>query len=350
MTPLRLLAGLLFCLTPAALVAQAPQPMPPAQPPRPMPPMPTNPPPAIDPNAVAATVNGEAILEMAVLRGLDAVPPAKRREARPEVLNFLIDNLLLDQSLKQANLNPTPPEVEARLGEMKAELTKRQMSLEEMLKSLKLTEAELRQHITADLRWERYVASQATDAALKQLFQTSKEMFDESTVQARHILLTPAADDAKTVEATVAALRSFKQHVEAQAAEALKKVPANADALARERARAVAIDEAFAALAKERSACPSKARGGDLGAFPRVGFMVEPFSKAAFALKPFELSDAVKTPFGYHLILAVDRKLGKDVTYDQVKERVRDVFADRLRDNVVAQLRAKAQIAIAPVK
>jgi len=59
----------------------------------------------------------------------------------------------------------------------------------------------------------------------------------------------------------------------------------------------------FAALAKKRSTCPSKSKGGDLGEFAK-GDMVKPFDQAVFAKgsedKPFV--GPIKTRFGYHLI------------------------------------------------
>jgi len=128
------------------------------------------------------------------------------------------------------------------------------------------------------------------------------------------------------------------------------KLGAGVDNLAREKARIKALDEAFAEVAAKESACPSKKDGGNLPWFPRIGTgaMVEPFARAAFALKPYQMSDVVATQFGLHLILAVDQKPGKDVKFEDVRDFVKDVYADRLHEAIIARMRPAARVAINP--
>jgi peptidyl-prolyl cis-trans isomerase C len=83
-----------------------------------------------------------------------------------------------------------------------------------------------------------------------------------------------------------------------------KKELSDAEALAKAKAirKRIAGGEDFAKLAKEASDdTGSGANGGDLGAFKK-GMMVPPFEATAFALKPGDISEPVKTQYGYHII------------------------------------------------
>lgn len=77
----------------------------------------------------------------------------------------------------------------------------------------------------------------------------------------------------------------------------------------------------FAEVAKEYSTCPSKARGGELGYFTK-GRMVPEFEEAAFSLEVGEISEPVKTEFGYHIIQVIDRKPAYLKSFEEVKDEI----------------------------
>ncbi|GBE36325.1 putative peptidyl-prolyl cis-trans isomerase Cbf2 precursor [bacterium BMS3Bbin07] len=78
--------------------------------------------------------------------------------------------------------------------------------------------------------------------------------------------------------------------------------------------------EDFAALAKKNSIDKgSAAKGGDLGFFGR-GQMVPEFEKTVFSMKKGEISEPVKTQFGYHIIKLTDLEKGEKAGFDKVKE------------------------------
>jgi peptidyl-prolyl cis-trans isomerase C len=126
----------------------------------------------------------------------------------------------------------------------------------------------------------------------------------------------------------------FRQPERVKGSHILIKVPANADK-AKKKAALTSIQslkqridngEPFANLAMEYSDCPSKAKGGDLGFFSHDQ-VVQPFSEAAFALQPGQVSDVVTTQFGYHLIRVTERQDAQMMAFHDVKEDI----ANRLR-------------------
>jgi peptidyl-prolyl cis-trans isomerase C len=309
---------------------------------------PTTPAAAPLPPGAAAVVNGQVIPELAVWRGLQSEAPERREKARAEVLNLLIENAVLDQYVLQMQVKIDKQDVEKKLVEGRAELKKQGKDIDKMMKELQLTDEEMRDHIAANLRWDKFTETQINDKILQDLFNADKDYFNGARVRARHILLTVPTGDAKAAEAAVAQLRGFKQQVEAKATAALAALPANTDPLARERERRADLEKEFMAVAETKSVCPTKEVGGDVNWFPRDG-MVEPFAKAAFALQPFQMSDAVLTPYGYHLILLTDRKAGIEVKFEEAKDQVRELYCERLRDAIIAKYRPSAKITIAPL-
>jgi peptidyl-prolyl cis-trans isomerase D len=125
-------------------------------------------------------------------------------------------------------------------------------------------------------------------------------------IRASHILLNTAGKDE-------AAVRK-------QAEEILAKVKAGGD---------------FAALAKQYSEdTGSKVNGGDLDFFGR-GRMVPEFEEAAFAMQPGQVSDLVKSQFGFHIIKLVDKRAGTTRTLDQVRPQIQEQLALQLSDQQI---------------
>ncbi len=145
----------------------------------------------------------------------------------------------------------------------------------------------------------------------------------------------------------------FMQPEQVRARHILIKVPANADKKKWEEAKKKALEirakilkgESFSKLAQKYSDDPgSKARGGDLGYF-RKGQMVPEFEKTAFSLKKGQISQPVKTTFGYHIIKLEDRKPSKQRSLKEVKQEIRQKLLRKkqikLRDEIVARLKKK---------
>lgn len=133
-------------------------------------------------------------------------------------------------------------------------------------------------------------------------YESNKEFYKADEVTASHILVKE----------------------EALAKEILQKLKGGAD---------------FAALAKEYGTDGTKDAGGSLGTFGR-GAMVAEFEEVAFALQPGELSDVVKTEFGYHIIKVTDKNQGYR-TLDEVRTVIEGSLIGEVADGKIAALKEK---------
>ncbi|MBW1667032.1 MAG: SurA N-terminal domain-containing protein [Deltaproteobacteria bacterium] len=137
-----------------------------------------------------------------------------------------------------------------------------------------------------------------TDKDIEAYYEDNIAMFREKKkVRARHILfkLRPDAPKEKVEE------------VRKKALAVLEKVRKGED---------------FAALAKKYSEGPTASKGGDLGYFS-AGQMIKPFEDAAFKLKKGEVSDLVRTRFGYHIIKVEDIKEARTKSLDEVRKQIK---------------------------
>jgi len=145
---------------------------------------------------------------------------------------------------------------------------------------------------------------QVNDDEVQAYYEENRsEFFSPETVEARHILIKvgPDADDAAVEAARVKA----------------------ADLQAR-----ALKGEDFAELAKEFSEGPSRNQGGYLGTFGR-GRMVKPFEEKAFALQEGEISDPVRTDFGWHIIKVEKHHAAETLTLEAARNRIRGLLTDK---------------------
>ena len=101
----------------------------------------------------------------------------------------------------------------------------------------------------------------------------------------------------------------------------------------------------FAAIAKEKSEdTGTKEQGGELDWSEAEGY-VQPFGEALKALKKGERTkEPVKTTYGYHIIELQEIKSISFPEFDQVKPQIQQQLATKVRDDYIADLRAKAKV------
>jgi parvulin-like peptidyl-prolyl isomerase len=105
----------------------------------------------------------------------------------------------------------------------------------------------------------------------------------------------------------------------------------------------------FETTAKEKSICPSAEKNGDLGYISR-GQMVPEFEEASFSLEAGNLSDIVKTEFGYHIIKCYDTQEEKQLSLEEAGDNIKSILTSQKQneriDELIAQLREDADIVI----
>jgi peptidyl-prolyl cis-trans isomerase D len=164
---------------------------------------------------------------------------------------------------------------------------------------------------------QRYKDIKPTDEEIGNYFDQNKNSYKtDPQIKARYLYFKPedfaakvtvSADDIQ--EYYESNPEKFKTAKTVEARHILIKVDANAEAEAAEDARTRIDDifnmakegQDFAELAKKYSEGPTKAKGGYLGAFTRET-MVKPFADRAFSMKAGEISEPVRTQFGWHII------------------------------------------------
>jgi peptidyl-prolyl cis-trans isomerase C len=336
-----LLVGLLVVLatgckkTPSAAPATAAAPGTPAAVPGvPAPPKPL---PAQLPQVIAK-VNGDQVERWEVetaIKGVEGragspIPP----ERRDEIVRGLIDQLVafhvLSQEAHARKLDATDVEVAERVGQFKGGFPTEQ-AFQQALTAQGMTIDQLKQQTKMGLQVTKVLDAEINskiavqDTDVEKFYKENPERFKQGeSVHASHILIgVPQGADAAT-----------KDKAHAKALQVLKQVKAGGD---------------FAKLATENSQDSSASKGGDLGFFPQ-GQMEPTFEKAAFALKPGATSGLVETPYGFHIIKAIERRPARTAPLEEVAAQVKEFLTGQQRQAKITafvdQAKAKGKIEI----
>ena len=239
----------------------------------------------LPPDTLLATVNGQKIIQLDVTMatedlGTNISQQLKGKARDAYILDYLIDGALVSQKAKADKLDQKP-DFSHKLA----------YANDKILMEAMLTE----------------IAKTATaDATLHQIYdQAAKQQKPEEEIHARHILVPTEAD----------------------AQIALKRVKGGED---------------FAKVAKEMSKDPGS-EGGDLGWFTKER-MVPAFADAAFKLKEGEISDPVKSQFGWHVIKVEGKRTKTFPPFDQVKDQILRYAVQKAQSDLIVDLRKSAKI------
>jgi peptidyl-prolyl cis-trans isomerase C len=255
-----------------------------------------------------------------------------RQQMRKRIIEQLVIEELIAQDEKKSNIDVNQAELDQQINKQIATQNLTVDEFKALLKAYGTTFGEYQKNMRKKLMFEKLMETRFADKLQAPTDQQVKAYYDENiqqfnrpeSIHASHILITPV-QDANDPNAAKAAAK-------AKAEDLLKKLKAGAD---------------FNDLAKQYSSCPSAKNGGDLG-IQSKGRLVPEFEKAAYALKPGQISDVVETEFGFHIIKLIEHIDAGTVSFEQSKDEIKQVLTDKQKEQVmtdyIKQIKAGADI------
>ncbi len=284
---------------------------------------------------VIATVSGEKVFRKDLEKMLNVLKRMNQdvtRSVQIQVVNHLAGQILLKQFVEGQKIDVSDEEVQGELENVSLFIRTSnpdyaEKSLDEILQSQGLSISELEKQVRYKLAEGKYLNKVVvvSDEEKRSYFDANVSAFNGERVKVSRILI-----DTRNMK-TDAELEKAKQKIE----EVMKEIDNGTD---------------FAEMARKYSTCPSAENGGDIGFIQRKGSIVEEFAKAAFAMEVGEISEPVKTQFGYNIIKVTDREEGKDVSYEDVADMVDFVYTQIRRqiekESLIKGLYEKAEIEV----
>jgi len=245
------------------------------------------------------------------------------KECYNKAVNQLIDGYLLLCAARKSNLKVSSEEIEDKMIEVMVKYDSKQ-EFEIMLKERELTLDSMKQRIADQIIVKKFVQEECNtnldvpEEKLSEIYRENGELFRvNDKIRAYHILFKADQDNAL------------------QQAEEIKQT--------------LKTPEEFIRFVMHPSHEGCNCIASDLGYFEK-GHMVEEFEQAAFNLKVNEISDPIKTAFGYHLILVTEKKEAHVIPYDLAKEclikRLNKIESEMKLLKLLKKLRIDADILI----
>jgi peptidyl-prolyl cis-trans isomerase C len=263
---------------------------------------------------IIATVNGvelksdeyRAEVERIAARGAQ-MPEERMQRIRQDILKRLIEQELIRQEIEKEGIEVTDEEIDAEFEEYKKRF-RTEEQFENYLRHGKVSVEQIRERMAAKRQLEKLIAK-ASDTEVSEeearAFYEQNERFymEKEGVRASHILVK-VDEDAP----------------EERVAEAMEKVRMAQAELA----KGTAFDE----VARNHSEGPSAPKGGELGFFGR-GQMVKEFEDVAFTMDAEDVSDPVRTRFGFHIIKVFEKREERKRPFEDVRSQIEESLRNK---------------------
>lgn len=267
------------------------------------------------PKGTLATVGSDVITQESFNASLESLPPQWKARAgtpsgRKQILEHQIRSQLIELEAKDRKIDQRP--------DVKYQIDQaiQRILLQELMKE-----------------WQKEF--QIPEDELRTYYEQNKVKYDEpEKFRAQHVLIK-VDENASKAEAEKARQKALT---------------------ARKR---IVNGEPFEKVAREMSDGPGAANGGDLG-YVEKGRFNQKFEDVALKLKPNEISEPVRTPFGWHVVKLIDIRPAQNRPFEEVKEEIKneimprkrqeafEAFMTSLKDKYKVEINEEALAAAAP--
>ncbi|MDD3437573.1 MAG: peptidylprolyl isomerase [Candidatus Gastranaerophilales bacterium] len=269
---------------------------------------------------------------------------------KDRVVNELIVKALIEQEMVKRRIKVTKEDTDKELKIIIDKVGSKE-KFNEILKQNGISSEQFKKDLNDEVKIKKLLSVLSTgkvsDADTKKFYKENLTKFKyPDKVRASHILISANSEEIKEKITSDPVNKGLsKEEIQAKVD---KELSVKLEKAKKILAEVKKNPKTFEKIARENSDDAASAKqGGDLGFFSRQE-MVEPFAKAAFAQKPETISDIVKSPYGYHIILVKDRMKAGQEPFEKVKDEIKTYLENqanvKVLENLIESLKKQAKI------